>query len=63
LGDKVDDNIALETMIKLDRPVSSGKDDSNADEGATPYQLNFCADEISEASEDEPVRVPSEADV
>jgi hypothetical protein len=37
LGDKVDDNIYLETMIKLDEPVSSGKDDSNVDEGAAPY--------------------------
>jgi hypothetical protein len=63
LGDKVDDNIYLETMIKLDKPVSSGKDDSNVDEGAAPYQLDFCADKISEASEDEPIGVPSEADV
>jgi hypothetical protein len=63
LGDKVDDNIYLETMIKLDEPVSSGKDDLNVDEGAAPYQLDFHTDEISEASEDKPIGVPSEADV
>lgn len=63
MGDKVDDNIYLETMIKIDGPVSSGKDDPNVDEGGTPYQLDFHADEISEASGDEPVGVPSEADV
>ena len=43
--------------------MSSGKDDPNVDEGGTPYQLDFHADEISEASGDEPVGVPSEADV
>ena len=63
MGDKVDDNIYLETMIKIDGPVSSGKDDLNIDEGGTPYQLDFHSDEISEESGDEPIGVLSEADV